>query len=832
MVVPGEPEKSKLIKAIRREGDLKMPPKAPLPAQALETLTAWVKLGVPFPASRARKEPAFDPRTHWAFQSVRRVQPPTVKDTTAGPIDRFVLAKLEAKGLSFAPPADRRTLIRRAYYDLIGLPPTPAQIEAFIKESATAPQAAYEALIDRLLASPQYGEAQTRHWLDLARYADTKGYVFQEDRNYPYAFTYRDWVIRACNDDMPYDRFVQLQIAADRMSPADKRDLAAMGFLTLGRRFLNNIHDIIDDRLDVTARTFLALTIACARCHDHKFDPIPARDYYSLYGVFASSFEPKELPLIGEVERTPQVIAFEKELQKRDDEMQTLVKKLHATRTDDLHQAKSITAYLLAVRDLQGKPNEKAQAYLRERELNSFMLERWRDGVMRRINENTPIFGLLRSLAAIADADFANKAPPALATLLKSNDPKNPLDPRVAKALEGAKPTSFKEVAELYGKLLASPEGTALLGAISPIDVPLADAEKILNRDDRNKITALRKKIDAFKAASPSAPPRAMVLNDAPAPTNPYVFLRGNPGNRGPAVPRQFLEILSGPQRKPFTDGSGRLELARAITDPANPLTARVMVNRLWIIHFGAGLVRTPSNFGARSDAPTHPELLDCLAADFVDSGWSVKKMHRQIMLSRAYQQSSVVSAELARVDPENRLLARMNCRRLDFEPMRDSLLLVAGQLDATPNGKPVDIFTEPFSHRRTIYGFIDRQNLPGTFRVFDFASPDQHSPQRFTTTVPQQALFLMNSPFVMEQARKLAARPDVAALEKPTERIAALIRLIHGRAATPDETALALAFLEQAEEKPMPTAPLASLSRWGQLAQVLLLSNEFAFVD
>jgi hypothetical protein len=697
VVVPSDPGKSKLIKAVRHEGRVRMPQGGKkLPADAIDSLTAWVKLGAPYPASAKPAVAVADARQHWAFQPVKAVEPPVCKEAVPTSIDRFVLAKLEAEGKSLAPPADKRTLIRRAYFDLIGLPPTAKEIDEFLADASPDD---YEKLIDRLLASPHYGERQARHWLDLARYADTKGYVFTEDRNYPFAYTYRDWVVRAFNEDVPYDRFVTLQLAADRVNPADKRDLAAMGFLTLGRRFLNNTPDIIDDRIDVTCRTFLGLTVGCARCHDHKYDPIPAADYYSLYGVFASSVEPKDLPLIGEVERTPEVIAFETELKKREDEYNAFKAKFRAAKLG------------------------------------------------------------------------------------------------------------------------------AILGVAGPANVALRDNERILNRAERNQLQEQRKKIDAFQAKSPVAPPRAMVLNDAPQPTEPYVFLRGNPGNHGPNVPRQFLSALSGPERKPFTDGSGRLELAKAIADPKNPLTARVLVNRVWVTHFGQGLIRTPSDFGTRSDPPTHPELLDWLAAEFVRGGSSVKKLHRLVMLSRTYRQASEVPAEMAKQDPENRLLTHQNRRRLDFEAMRDGMLLVAGRLDHAVGGKPVDLFKEPFPRRRSVYGFIDRQNLPGTLRVFDFAGPDQHSPQRFTTTVPQQALFLLNSPFVIEQARALAARPEVASRTQPMEKVRELYRAAYGRAPDADEAAATLEFVRGVTTS-------SGLNCWEQLAQVLLLGNEFAFVD
>jgi hypothetical protein len=601
------------------------------------------------------------------------------------PIDAFVLAGLDAKGLTPAPAADRRTLIRRVTLDLHGLPPTLEEVAAF--ENDRSPDA-YARVIDRLLASPRYGERWGRHWLDVARYADSKGYVFTDERRYPFAYTYRDYVIRAFNEDLPYDQFVLHQLAADQLPLGeDKRPLAALGYLTLGRRFLNNIHDIIDDRIDVTMRGLQAMTVGCARCHDHKFDPIPQKDYYSLYGVFASSVEPKDLPLIGMPQQTAELAAFEKELAKRKAE----VEKYREQNKDEL-----------------AKRNRK-----------------FRDG-----------------------------------------------------------------------------------------------------------LRALEKKVDQWQVTAPVAPPRAMVLIDKPTPETPHVFLRGNPRNIGPEVPRQFLEVLGGEKRQPFRQGSGRLELARAIADRNNPLTARVLVNRVWLHHFGAGLVRTPSDFGLRGDPPTHPELLDWLAATFMDDGWSIKKLHRLILLSNTYQQSSSGDRRLLEMDPDNRLVVRMNRQRLDFEAMRDSLLCVAGRLDTTMGGRAVELTATPFTTRRTVYGFIDRQNLPGLFRTFDFASPDASSPQRYTTTVPQQALFLMNSPFVIEQVRHFLQRSDVTAQTQDEAKINRMYQLAYGRSAETDEIALGMRFLAEARKSNEAKSESTPLPPWEQYAQVLLLSNEFAFVD
>ncbi|MBX9579203.1 MAG: PSD1 and planctomycete cytochrome C domain-containing protein [Gemmataceae bacterium] len=784
VVAPGDPANSRLIASVGRTGDYPMPPKHPLAAGEVATLTEWVKQGAVFPkATAAQVRP--DAGKHWAFQPVKPVPVPAIRNPQSAirnEIDRFVLARLEREGMKPAPPADGRTLIRRAYYDLVGLPPTAAEVEAFAADNSPD---AWEKLIDKLLASPQYGERWGRYWLDVARYADTKGYVFQEERAFPYAYTYRDYVVRSFNEDKPYDRFILEQLAADKLDLGDdKRPLAAMGFLTLGRRFLNSTPDIIDDRIDVVARGLMGLTVGCARCHDHKFDPVPIADYYSLYGVFASSEEPKELPLIGGDGRTTDRVEYEVDLAEQEAGYAAEVARRHAAAVAKLRTPEVVVDYLAAVVDARGKTNEQVQALLRQRDLNRLAFDRWRDYVADRLKAGKP---------------------PVFAQLA---DPK---DVRAA----------AKRVAErLTDPPKDRPDLKAVLGAGGPTDIPLADAQKLFNRLDRDQLRAARRKIDGFIAASPAAPPRAHVLSDLPKPFDPYVFLRGNPNNRGPAVPRRFVSVAAGPDRKPFAGGSGRLELAKAIASPDNPLTARVMANRVWLGHFGQGLVRTPSDFGTRADPPTHPEMLDWLAARFVADGWSVKKLHRVIMLSATYRQASLP----ATADIENKLLGRQNRRRLDFEALRDSLLVAAGRLDSAPGGRPVELFEAPYPTRRTVYGLIDRSNLPGTFRVFDVASPDQHSPQRFQTTVPPQALYLLNSPFVAEQARAAAARPEVAGAKSDGEKVAALYRAVLGRDPSAEERALGAAFAA-GEVK-------GDFGPWPQLAQVLMLSNEFAFAD
>jgi mono/diheme cytochrome c family protein len=622
-IVPGKPEESRLLQAVRYESEPKMPPDGKLAAEEIAKLEHWIRLGAPAPGDDAPVPKAADraerSRTHWAFQPIVKPALPPVQDSAwpRSPIDYFILGKLESAGLRPSPPADSRTIYRRASFDVTGLPPQVADVNRIASGELSLENALAE-----LLASPHYGERWGRHWLDVARYADSKGYVFTEDRNYPYAYKYRDWVVQALNQDLPYDEFLVRQIAADRLPGGDQEEsLVAMGFLTVGRRFLNNPHDIIDDRIDVLTRGTMALTVTCARCHDHKYDPIPTKDYYSLYGVLASSVEPTNLDV--------------------------------------------------------------------------------------------------------------------------------------------------------------------------------------------------------------------MLLADSQQPVTPVVFVRGNPANRGEEVPRQFLSIVAGEKRQPFQNGSGRLELAQAIADPANPLTARVIVNRIWMYYFEQPLVDTPSDFGLRSSPPTHPELLDFLAATLIENSWSLKSIHRLILSSAAYQQASVNRPEAARIDPENRLVWRMNRKRLDFESIRDALLATSGQLDRSIGGPAVDLLAEPWPTRRTLYGRIDRQNLPNLFRTFDFASPDTHSPRRYTTTVPQQALYLLNNPFVRAQAKHLAARAEVSDANEPGSRVERLYELALARTPTAQELQLGVAFLTAEQNTSAPAAPAADHpSDWERYVQVVLLSNEFVFVD
>jgi hypothetical protein len=795
-IVPGDPEKSILIRAIRQTDELQMPMKEKLPDEQIADFVAWVKMGAPDPriaaATPVSAKPApslAEARRFWAFQPPRESAPPIVRAPWCRtPIDNFILAKLEEKKMSPAPEADRRTLLRRVTVDLTGLPPSPEEVEAFLKDESPE---AYEKVVERLLASPRYGERWGRHWLDVARYADTKEWVVDEERRLPYPYTYRDWVIKALNDDLPYDRFLLLQIAADRIVTGDdKNNLAALGFLTVGRSFLNRQPDIIDDRIDVISRGLLGLTVTCARCHDHKYDPIPTKDYYSLYGIFASSAAPKEMPLLAAPKMSPDYAAYLKELGARDAEITKFKETRRVEISATFRTAPQIAAYLVAAQESKGKPDDEAKAA----GLNAAILKRW----IAWLHTNPP------ELAAWTA--FATKPAGELWESLIGS-------PAAVAQAFAEPPASIKDAAERFAKILQDDAFKPLVTAAEfPSSIPIAEIDGFLTGDDRGKLKKLRRNVEELHH-HPGAPPRAMTLEEQATPHNPRVFIRGNAGSPGEEVPRQFLAILSPDERVSYK-GGGRLELAKAIASPENPLTARVFVNRVWAQHFGAGLVRTPSNFGVRGDAPTHPELLDWLARTFVADGWSMKKLHRLIVLSSVYRQSSRDHAEYRKSDPLNLLLWHQNRRRLDLEAMRDSILAVSGTLDLAMGGRSVELTTTPYSPRRTVYGYVDRLNLANLYKTFDFAVPDMHSPQRFVTTIPQQALFMMNSPFLMEQAGRLAEQSDVQREEQPERRVQAIYRRVFGREASARELALGVAYVRSAS--PAPAVARAPIWQYG----------------
>ena len=806
---PGEPDASPLVQAVRHAGELKMPPtpRPKLPDAAARELADWVKAGAPWPEGSVptAAKVAKVAEVHWSFRPVKKVEPPKSEAGTS-PIDAFLDASIASHGLTPAPRADRRTLIRRATTDLTGLPPTSDEVDAFLAD-ARPDREAFAAVVDRLLASPHYGERWGRLWLDVARYADTKGYVFQEETKYPYSYTYRDWVVEAFNEDLPYDKFVVQQVAADRLpNDDDNRHLAAMGFLTVGRRFLQDQNEIIDDRIDVVTRGLLGLSVTCARCHDHKFDPIPTDDYYSLYGVFASSEEPKELPLIRVPGGAKEAKDFEAKLAERKKAVEAFASEKKGTIQKELRSR--FADYLVAAEAVDfnartAKFDEVVKAGKLRPEVLRRLIVRWRE----RTNFDDPRLLPWKALSGLPAAEFKARSAAAIAGA-KGKAPASLLAALTSKPIE-SRPEAARRYGDILARALADPPDKALTdlrqwlnGPDSPIAVADRDLRRILNPDDRNRLTMLERKVSQLEATHPGAPARAMVMVDKPSPVEPRIFLRGNPGRPGKAVPRQFLKVVSTSERKPFTKGSGRLELAESIVRKDNPLASRVMVNRIWMYHFGRGIVATPSDFGLRGDPPTHPELLDWLASTFVENGWSIKAMHRLLMDTDAYARSGAATPDQLRIDPVNSWLSHQNRRRLDFESMRDSLLASAGRLDPSVGGKPVPLEVAPYPTRRALYGFIDRYNLDPTYRTFDFPTPDASSPKRSTTIVPQQALYLLNSPFVAEQARHLAARPEVVS-GSTDERIRGVYHLLFGRDPEPHEVALGHNYLEiQASSK------------------------------
>jgi hypothetical protein len=698
-VVPGDVEKSLLVKAIRyADPELRMPPpkeKARLSREEVADFEAWIRGGAAVPRSEAtspRPDPQWEARKKWLFAPP--VDPP-VPPARPGenPIDAFLRARLEARGLAASAPADRRTLLRRATYDLLGLPPSPEEMEAFLADDRPE---AFETVVERLLGSPQYGERWGRHWLDLARYAVVRedgAAKRREPSEIPEAWRYRDWVVDAFNRDLPYDEFIRHQVAGDLLPPKEPggvnpEGVIASGFLAIGEWGIQDDHpekmvwDTADENIDAVGRTFLGLTLACTRCHDHKFDPLTTRDYYALAGMFVSTH----------------VVAQE-----------------------------------------------------------------------AKIGVHTPMLRLpLVPQAEVDEAKF--------------------------KAAQAA--------------------------------ARIAEAEKRLAALDPAMRDPVKAEIEELKRSLPPPVPMALGAREGGIPDTPYagfhnarVRIRGDLHRLGEEVPRGFPAVLTWANAPSIASGSGRWALARWLASPDHPLTARVMANRIWQHHFGEGLVRTPSNFGKLGEAPSHPELLDWLARRLVESGWSVKALHRRIMLSAAYRQSSRPSPGGLEKDPENRLLGRMNRRRLEAEAFRDALLAVSGTLDPSRGG-PAD--PDPGSRRRMIYLQVSRTSKSPFEGLFDGADPTAHTDQRTVSTAAPQALFLLNHPFVENAALALVRRLPNGSGDA---RVSRLYALLYGRPPAREEIGWGLALVQD-------FSPEGEERAWSDLARVLLCANEFVIVD
>jgi len=838
-IVPGDPDKSLLVIALRQTGALKMPKGGKLPQAQIDAIAQWIRTGAEWPSAgktltAAKDESIIDParRAFWSFQPLHPAPAPTVKDHRwpKTEIDRFILSRLEKEGLAPVGPADRRTLLRRATLDLTGIPPTAEEIEAF--ENDKAPDA-FAKVVDRLLASPQYGERWGRLWLDVARYGeddyrslDPMGRGFAP---YPNAYLYRDWVVKAFNDDLPYDQFVRAQLAGDLMDEKLRvKALPALGLLGQGPWFYDNgavevtRADERHDRIDVVSRGFLGLTVGCARCHDHKYDPIPTKDYYAMAGVFASTTY-KEYPQV------PQsVVEQYTELEKKLKNKEKLLGEFLQTEGKQLSEGLTLQAskYMQAAWRVGGEPKEDLNDVIDKNKLDYELMQRW----MRFLARPPRHYPYLKDWQAMMQkggtAAEAKKLADDFQTLLldvlfERKDLNQQNEIILAKSLPGTKkkeplfkPNEFVTNDDFCPSCGVETKAMPVEGANLWMDVYVRDLddpmlpggaqkfrpgllafrgwglERQMSAERRAYLTALREDIENFRKAMPAAYPYAHGVADQATPVDLPVSLRGSPNNLGEVVPRGFLSALSQEGRLRFTKGSGRLELADAIL--RQPLSMRVIVNRIWKWHFGAGIVDTPSNFGFNGERPLHPELLEYLADFFVRNGMSIKKLHREIMLSSVYQLSNEFSQASYNKDSGARLYWRANRRRMDAEQIRDSLLAASGALDKKMGG-PSESLT-PQSTRRTLYGKVSRYKLDDFLQLFDFPSPNISAEQRYATNVPLQRLFFMNSDFVQQQAELLARR--IEAEPNQTARIQKAYRLVFGRAATPEEVRLGLDYL------------------------------------
>jgi len=907
-VVPGNLKQSLILQAIEHDPEFyAMPPDEKLPAAVIADFRKWIQMGAPDPRKgTAKSSPQTKPlalaidfdkeREFWSFRPLKKTQIPEVQNQSwpANPIDRFILAKQEQAGMKPVSLADKRTLVRRAYFDLTGLPPSVEEMQSFLNDES--PQA-YEHLIDRLLATPQFGETWGRHWLDLARYADSNG--LDINLTFYNAWRYRDYVIQAFNEDKPYDQFIREQIAGDLLPYKNDeertRNIVATGFLVMGAKMLSERDkeklrmDVVDEQIDVTGRAFMGMTLGCARCHDHKFDPIPMTDYYALAGIFRSTetvhgnrlgnqfvsgWMTRPLPI------KPEHAAA---LKKHAADLKTLEDKLQAD-SDQLKQLNGDTSQQKHLKKLAGIVVDETQAV---------KTGEWKDSVFSKnylgvgythdLNEHKGE----KSIRFTPDLPAAGKYEVRFA--FPGSKGRADRVPVTIHSVQGAKTInvdqskqapidgmllslgSFEFAAGKAGSVEISNKGTSgyvvvdavqfipqfelpkpsdVLAAKKPGAHSEADARaakiKVLEED----VKTLTAQIKKLKANAPPAAPMALAVGEQPDPADYRIARRGNIHQLGDKVDRGFLTIAS-IQEPPAVSPrqSGRLELANWLSQPQNPLTSRVIVNRVWKHLFGNGLVRSVDNFGHLGEQPTHPELLDYLAQRFVEEGWSVKTLIQEIMLSRTYQLSSEFSAVQYEQDPGNHLIWRMNRRRLSAESIRDAVLAVSGKLDLTQGGSSVAHYPEqaispnknekleqnPSEFRRSVYLPIVRGNVPPSLTVFDFPAPEMLVGNRPVTTVPAQALFMMNSPFVVGQAQATAERILKDEKQNDREKVSQLYLACLGRDANAAEQAEALKYIESlmdANGTEGSDKSAVRLQAWASYCQILFASTEFRFLN
>ena len=867
-IVPGEPGKSLLLTALRG-GDAAtlMPPKGKLPDAVIADFEKWIQSGAPDPRDEVASSTAVinwdEARIFWAFQPPVKHAVPAVKESNwpQTGIDHFILAELERRGLKPVGKAGKRDLIRRATFDLTGLPPAIEETTAFEQDDSPA---AFETVIDRLLKSPHYGERWGRYWLDVARYADDKALAFANP--WPHAWRYRDWVVKALNDDMPYDQFVRLQLCGDLM-PEPKADyatrLAGLGFQGLGAVYHKGSvaeqvkADELDDRVDTLSRGLLGLTVACARCHDHKYDPIPTRDYYSLASAYNGA-DWNEVPLA-----PPEVVAAYNEGQRRikeEDEKSRQWLRTIGQREGDQRfgQISQFMQVAWRINALQAKGVKLSDAEISEREkLHPYFVGRFREFLkpdrkneaIKRFPQLEPWFandaadkGLVPQDAKYEDVhvpdglvQIAGKLQQQVQAALQQRDELNrQYEDALAK-------TNGEEEKKNVKRTALEPEHEQLLKNIwldggGPLHADEGNTERqLLNEDEKLQLAAMRKELEQVKQA---APPQYPIAHGVAGGGNAMpVYIRGNVERKGETAPPGFPQILRRTDEANATDPPSntnqpsnprfnRLDLADAICSPGNPLTARVIVNRVWQHHFGRGIVASASNFGRNGDRPTHPELLDTLAVRFVESGWSLKWLHRELMLSSVYQLGSQRDARNMGDDPDNHLLWRYTPRRLDVEAWRDAILAVSDRLDRTIGG-PAVALSAAGPTRRTIYGMVSRRDPDKMLIAFDFPDANVSNARRDVTTVPQQQLFVLNSDFMIQSAEALAARLEKAA-SSDEQRITLAYQWAYSRAPTADELQFSLKFLSIATENRGDDR----LSVWGQFTQAILAANEFAWID
>ena len=889
-IEPGNPDDSLFIQAVRYE-TYEMPPQGKLSAEEIAVFEKWVKLGAPDPREGevARKSSSgLDlqaAREFWSFQLPEAHRPPAVKDT-AWPqteIDAFVLARLEEAGLKPSPDADKLTWLRRVTYDLTGLPPTPEDAKAFLADNS--PQARAK-VVDRLLASEQFGVHWGRHWLDVARYADSNGSDF--NATFFNAWRYRNYVIDAFNHDKPYDQFVREQIAGDLMpySSDEQRaeQLIATTFVNIGPKMLSErdkeklVMDVVDEQIDSLGKAFLGMTIGCARCHDHKFDPIPTADYYALAGIFKSTItlEGESQQYVSAWKETPLPIAPEHaEALAAHKQVVDQLKGQIAKAKQELKSAETRLAQLqsnsngVMVDDADAKkvgqwtesrysPNFVGKGYIHDE----------RSGKGEKSVTFTPKLseaGKYEVRLAFAGGGGRDAAVPVRIrhaqgeTVIKVDQSAVPPIDKLFKSLG-----TFEFEAGEAGSVTVSTEGTTGYVIADAVQfIPERKSAEVAKSDSpelkktNKEVNSLRKELASLEAKlkdveknAPPPAPTAMATREAPKIEDCQICIRGEIKIRGPKVKRGFIQVMSnGPVEVENPDQSGRLELANWIARPDHPLTARVMVNRIWQHVFGEGLVGTVDNFGHLGELPSHPQLLDTLAVQFVESGWSVKSMVRQLVLSRTYLQSSQHNAKAMELDPDNRLLWRAHRKRLPAESLRDSLLAISGQLDLSSGDSPVQGLgylaignsnqsssgRKTDIQRRSIFLPIIRNELPTFLTVFDFADPDVVTGRRAVTNVPAQALFLLNDPFVQQQAEATAERllndvpqpeGDKADAKATANRIESAYQLILCRDASDYEVSRAAAYIDavSAEQSPQ--------EAWRQFVQALFASTEFRMLN